>query len=337
MLNRQAKEKIKTLIRQKDPVVIISHINPDGDAIGSSTALALYFKKKGIPVTVIIPNEVPDFLRWLPGFGSVLTYKKNRDDCKKAVSQASTVFLVDFNDPGRMGKLEKEIQNSEAFTILIDHHQNPTGFADITISEPWRGSAGEMIYLLMQEIDGSGFLDREIATCLYVAIMTDTGNFRYGSSYAEIFNIAGELVTAGIDKDQIFTNVYDSYSEARMKLMGYCMSEKMVVLPEYHAAYISLTRQEMKRFHHQVGDTEGFVNIPFTIKGIRITALFIEKKDHVKISLRSKGDFSVDHLASTYFRGGGHINAAGGEYDLPLDKTIRKFESILAEYKNELQ
>lgn len=337
MLNEQAREKVESVIRQKDPAVIISHINPDGDAIGSSAALALYLKKKGVPVTVIIPNEMPEFLRWLPGFDLVLTYKKNRDACKKAVGEASTVFLVDFNDPGRIGKLEKDIVASGAFTILIDHHQNPTDFADITISESWRGSAGEMIYLLMKEIDGTGFLDKDIATCLYVAIMTDTGNFRYGSSYAEIFNIAGELVTAGIDKDQIFTNVYDSYSEARMKLMGYCMSEKMVVLPEYHAAYISLTREELKRFDHQVGDTEGFVNIPFTIKGIRVTALFIEKKDHVKISLRSKGTFSVDHLASKYFRGGGHINAAGGEYDLPLDKTIKKFESILSEFKDELQ
>lgn len=337
MLNRQAKEKIKAVIEKKDPVVVISHINPDGDAIGSSAALASYLRKKGVPVTVVIPNEVPEFLNWMPGFDMVLTYKKNRDACRKVVSEAGTIFLVDFNDPGRIGKLEKEIEASDAFRILIDHHENPVDFADLTISEPWRGSAGEMIYLLMKELDGSGFLDKDIATCLYVAIMTDTGNFRYGSSYAEIFNIAGELVTAGIDKDQIYTNVYDSYSEARMKMMGFCMSEKMVVLPEYHAAYISLTREELKRFDHQVGDTEGFVNIPFTIKGIRLTALFIEKKDKVKISLRSKGDFSVDHLASKYFRGGGHINAAGGEYDLPLDKTIRKFESVLSDYKDELQ
>jgi phosphoesterase RecJ-like protein len=337
MLNKHAKEKIKAIIATKDPVVVISHINPDGDAIGSSAALALYLKKKGVPVTVIIPNEVPEFLRWMPGFEMVCTYRRNREACRKAVSSAGTIFLVDFNEPGRIGKLEKDIETASAFRILIDHHENPADFADINISESWRGSAGEMIYLLMKELDGTGFLDKDIATCLYVAIMTDTGNFRYGSSYAEIFNIAGDLVTAGIDKDQIFTNVYDSYSEARMKLMGYCMSEKMVVLPEYHAAYISLTREELKRFDHQVGDTEGFVNIPFSIKGILVTALFIEKRDHVKISFRSKGDFSVDQLASKYFRGGGHINAAGGEYDLPLDKTIKKFESVLAEHKDELQ
>ncbi|MDF1571267.1 MAG: bifunctional oligoribonuclease/PAP phosphatase NrnA [Bacteroidales bacterium] len=337
MLNKQAKEKIRAVIEQKEPVVVISHINPDGDAIGSSNALALYLKKKGVPVDVIIPNEVPDFLRWMPGFDMVLTYKNNSEACKKSVSSAGTIFLVDFNDPGRMGKLEKDFSESTALRILIDHHENPVDFADVVISESWRGSAGEMIYLLMKEIDGSSFLDKDIATCLYVAIMTDTGNFRYGSSYAEIFNIAGELVTAGVDKDQIFTNVYDSYSEKRMKLLGYCMSEKMVVLPEYHAAYISLTREELKQFNHQVGDTEGIVNIPFSIKGIRVTALFMEKKDHVKISLRSKGEFSVDHLAAKYFRGGGHINAAGGEYDLPLDKTIEKFESILSEFKDELQ
>lgn len=337
MLDRQAKEKIKAVIMQREPVVVISHINPDGDAIGSGIALALYLKKKKVPVDVIIPNEVPEFLRWMPGFDMVLTFKSNSEACRNALSNAGTIFLVDFNDPARMGKLEKYFSAAKALRILIDHHENPADFADIVISESWRGSAGEMIYLLMKEIDGAGFLDKDIATCLYVAIMTDTGNFRYGSSYAEIFNIAGELVSAGVDKDQIFTNVYDSYSEQRMKLLGYCMSEKMVVIPEYHAAYISLTREELKRFNHKVGDTEGFVNVPFSIKGIRVTALFIEKKDHVKISLRSKGDFSVDHLAAKYFRGGGHINAAGGEYDLTLDKTIMKFESILSEYKDELQ
>ena len=226
--------------------------------------------------------------------------------------------------------------SSEAYTVLIDHHQNPVSFTDLTISETWRGSAGEMIYLLIKDIGGAKFLDKQIATCLYVAIITDTGNFRYGSSYAEIFNVAGELMEYGIEKNEIFTNIYDSYSENRMKLMGYCMSEKMVVLSEFNAAHISITMEEMDRFDHKVGDTEGFVNIPFSIKGIKVTALFIEKKNHVKISLRSKGNFSVDALASEYFKGGGHINAAGGESDLSLEDTIRKFETVIAKYKDEI-
>ncbi|MEX0987867.1 MAG: bifunctional oligoribonuclease/PAP phosphatase NrnA [Bacteroidales bacterium] len=337
MLDNQSITKITKIIEKKDPVVIISHINPDGDAIGSSSALALYLKKKGVPVSVIIPNKVPEFLQWMPGFDMVKTYKEQKEACKKLLNEAETIFLVDFNDPDRIGKLKDDLLATDAFKILLDHHENPLDFTDLMISESWRGSAGEMIFLLLEEIEGGQYLDKEIATCLYVAIMTDTGNFRYGSSYSEIFNIVGKLVEAGIDKDKIYSNVYDSYSVERMKLMGYCMSEKLVVLSRFNTAYISLTRKELTRFGHKVGDTEGFVNIPFSIKGIRVTALFIEKRDHVKISFRSKGDFSVDAIASEYFNGGGHINAAGGESGFSLEETIGKFESLLEKYKDELR
>jgi len=193
-----------------------------------------------------------------------------------------------------------------------------------------------MIYLIIRELGLMEKMDTDIATCLYVAIMTDTGNFRYGSSYSEIFDIAGDLVDYNIRKDEIFTNIYDSYSENRMRLMGYCMTEKLVVMPEYKTAYISLTMKELERYNHQVGDTEGFVNIPFSIKGVLVTALFIEKKNYIKISFRSKGGFSVDRLASLHFNGGGHINAAGGESNLSMEETIQKFTSIITESKNEI-
>jgi len=336
MLTSKAKEAIRKIINQKAPAVVISHVNPDGDAIGSSLALAIFLQKLEVPVTVIIPNEVPDFLKWLPGYNLVITQKDDQEKCRSKIAGAKTIFLLDFNDSSRIGDLYDEVHNSRAFRILIDHHQRPELEADIMISEAWRGSAGEMVYLLMQDLDLLKYMDKDIATCLYVAIMTDTGNFRYGSSYAEIFNIVGFLVGQGIDKDHIYTSVYDSYSEARMKLMGYCMSEKMVVLPELHAAYISITREELKRFNHQVGDTEGFVNIPFSVKGVKVTALFIEKRNHVKISFRSKGKFSVDKLASEHFDGGGHVNAAGGESKLSLEETVKKFEGIIKEQRDEL-
>lgn len=336
MLDKEAKRKIGEIIDKKDPAVIITHINPDGDAIGSSIALGLFLKKQGVPVSVIIPNEVPDFLKWMPGFDLVNVFTENKSGCLEYLDKASSIFFVDFNDPDRIGKLKKSVLKSTAFKILLDHHQNPVQFTDILITETWRGSAGEMIFLLMEELDGLELLDKDIATCLYVAIMTDTGNFRYGSSYAQIFNIVGQLVETGIDKNQIYSDVYDSYSESRMKLMGYCMSQKLVVLKKYNAAYISLTLEELERYDHQVGDTEGFVNIPFSIKGIKLTALFIEKKNQVKISFRSKGDFSVDALASKYFNGGGHINAAGGESALSLDDTLSLFINKLEEYKHDL-
>lgn len=336
MLYTQPIEKIREIIRKKEPVVLISHLNPDGDGVGSALALALFLRKNNVPVNVIIPNKVPEFLSWLPGFEMVSIFQEKKRQCRKLLKEAITVILVDFNDPERTGNLKADLLASHAFKILIDHHQRPEEFTDMVLSEPWRGSVGEMIYLLLTGVDGAGALDRDIATCLYVAIMTDTGNFRYASSYSEIFNIVGALVDNGIDKNQIYSNIYDSYSEKRMKMMGYCMSEKLVVLKELNAAYIYLDQQELERFDHQVGDTEGFVNIPFSIKGIRLSAFLIEKKTNVKISFRSKGNVSVDRIASEHFNGGGHINAAGGEDTLTLKETIEKFESVLKLYRDEL-
>lgn len=336
MLDKQTKTKIRKIIEKRNPAVIISHLNPDGDALGSGIALALYLRKQGVPVSVIMPNKVPEFLQWLPGYETVVTYQGNKKKCRKLLAEAATIFMLDFNDPERTGDMKDDLLAADAFTIMIDHHQGPDQFTDLLISESWRSSVGEMIYLVFKDLDGDEFIDKEIATCLYVAIMTDTGNFRYASSYSEIFNIVGELVDTGIDKDLIYSNIYDSYSESRMKLMGYCMSEKMVVLPGLNAAYISLSQEELDRFNHQVGDTEGFVNIPFSIKGIKLSALFIEKKNLVKISFRSKGDISVDRIAADHFNGGGHINAAGGETTMSMEEAIRSFETVLTKYKDEL-
>ncbi len=329
-------EKIREVIKKKAPVVVISHLNPDGDGVGSAIAIAIFLRKNGVPVNVIIPNQVPNFLNWLPGYEMVSVYQQKKRKCKRILDQADTMFLLDFNDPERVGNLKSDLLASTAFKVLIDHHQQPEEFADIVLSEPWRGSVGEMIYLLITATSGAEAVDRDIATCLYVAIMTDTGNFRYASSYSEIFNIAGALVDAGIDKDCIYSSIYDSYSESRMKLMGYCMSEKMVVVRDLNTAYIYLDKEELERFDHQTGDTEGFVNIPFSIKGIRLSALFIEKNSCVKVSFRSKGALSVDRIAADHFNGGGHINAAGGEETLSLKETIAKFESIVKLYKDEL-
>ena len=329
-------EKISKIIADRKKVVVISHINPDGDAIGSGTALTLFLKKAGLQTTHISPNDLPEFLQWLPGAQDILVYNKNKDEAKKQILNAEVIFMLDFNEANRAGGLEKAILESGSYKIMIDHHEDPETFADMLISESWRGSTGEMIYLMLKALDVR-HIDHDIATCLYVAIITDTGNFRYGSSYEEIFVIAGELMKYGIDKDAIFSNVYDSYSQDRMRLMGYCMSEKMTVFPEYHMAYISITKEELERFQYKEGDTEGFVNIPFTIKGIKVTGLFIEKKDHVKISLRSKGNFSVNDLAAEHFNGGGHINAAGGESKLSLEETLKKFKKIISLHEQVLK
>ena len=334
MLNESNKSIINSWLQETRKIAILTHTNPDGDAIGSSLALALALNKKGFDAQVIIPDGLPDFLRWLPGIELSTTFAYKKEKATKILNEADLIFCLDFNDPNRLSGVEELLKVSSARKILIDHHQDPVTFTDLTISETWRGSVGEMIYFFVKELFGGDLLDRDIATCLYVAIMTDTGNFTYASSYPEVFYVVGELMKYGIEKDRIYSMVYDAFSEDRMRLQGYCMQEKMVVLPQYHTAYISLSEEELQRFNHRKGDTEGFVNIPFAVKGVLFTALFIEKKDLIRISFRSRGSFPVNKVASEHYRGGGHVNAAGGDSLLSLEETLKKFESLLPGYKN---
>jgi phosphoesterase RecJ-like protein len=332
MLDKRMKHSVAGWLEEAEKVAILTHTNPDGDAIGSSLALALALNKKGKDAQVVIPDGLPDFLRWLPGITLSTTHAYKREKAAGIIREADLIFCLDFNDPRRLNEVKALMFASDAKKILIDHHQEPVDFADITLSETWRGSVGEMIYLLLKELYEEDLLDTDIATCLYVAIMTDTGNFNYASSYPEVFHIVGELMKYGLHKDRIYSSVYDSYSLDRMRLQGYCMQEKLVVLPRYRTAYISLTDEELRRFNHRKGDTEGFVNIPFSVKGVLFTALFVEKKDRIKVSFRSRGNFPVNRIAADHYQGGGHINAAGGDSFLTMEETLRHFESLLPGY-----
>lgn len=332
MLNEQIKRDISNWINKSSSIAILTHTNPDGDAIGSSLALALALIKKGKDAQVVIPDGLPDFLRWLPGIELSTTFAYKKEKAIGIIKNADMLFCLDFNDPGRLNGVQEYVAESKAKKILIDHHEDPVEFADVTISESWRGSVGEMIYIFLKEIFKGELLDEDIASCLYVAIMTDTGNFTYASSYPEIFHVVGDLMKYGLQKDKIYSKVYDAYSENRMRLLGYCMMEKMVILPQYHTAYISISEEELRRFKHRKGDTEGFVNIPFSVKGVKFTALFVEKKDRVRVSFRSRGDFPVNRIATEHYYGGGHINAAGGDSLLSLKETLSHFESLLPGY-----
>ena len=331
MLEAGTVKTIKEWISSSQRVAVLTHANPDGDPIGSSLALAIALSQQGIDAQVIIPDGLPDFLRWLPGIERSTTFAYKKEKAVEIIEGADLIFCLDFNDSKRVGGVEEYLVKSTAHKVLIDHHQDPVQFTDISISETWRGSVGEMIYIFLKEVFDKEILNKEIATCLYVAIMTDTGNFSFASSYPEIFHIVGDLMKYDLEKDTIFSKVYDAFSEDRMRLQGYCMQEKMVILPQYHTAYISLTDEELNRFNHRKGDTEGFVNLPFSVKGIRFTALFVEKKDRIKVSFRSRGAFPVNRIAADYYHGGGHINAAGGDSFDPMELTLSKFESILPE------
>lgn len=325
--------ELKVVLKQDVPIAILTHVNPDGDAIGSSLALMHYLQGKGKKVTVLVPNESPGFLKWMPGHSEIIYYGRNKEKADTVLASAGIMFYLDFNDPKRLSRMQKSVEaNNKAIRILVDHHPYPQVNSSFVISETRVSSTAELIYYLARDLEGAVPDGTAFARCIYAGIMTDTGCFSFNSSLPSTWEVVGSLLRKGIDKDEIFDRVYNNFSFNRMRLAGYALDQKMKILPEMKAAYISLTREEMKRYKFKVGDSEGFVNYPLSIKGIRLSALFLEKKDHVKISFRSKGNFPVNDLASKYFSGGGHKNAAGGESPDSLEATLAKFEEVLKSY-----
>jgi phosphoesterase RecJ-like protein len=329
---REIDERITASLR----IAILSHINPDGDAIGSMLGLHWYLLSRGMNVNMVVPNEIPSFLQWMPGCNRILIGGDEPEAATVILKEADMVFCLDFNELDRLNTLREDFKKSNAFKILIDHHPFPEDFSDITVSCTGYGSTAEMIFDIIKVINGGARIHKKTAECLFTGIMTDTGCFSFSSSDPDTFLAVAELLRTGIDKDRIYNLVYENYSDARMRLMGYSLDKKLTLIPGLNTAYIALTMQELEQYHHIVGDTEGFVNLPFSIKGIRVTALFIEKKDHIKISFRSRGDFNINHFAEKYFNGGGHKNAAGGESDLSLDDTIERFVDQIRMHAKEL-
>jgi len=330
-------KKLKELLGSSGNILVPIHQNADGDAVGASVALSLVLEKAGKQVNIITPNEYAGFLKWLKGSEKILIYELEEEKCNSLAVKADLFIAIDFNDPERLKGASFMTERPYGPWIMIDHHPDPVDFADLTFSETKLGSSSELLYYLLTEAGYEEFIDRDVAEAIFTGIMTDTGCFSYSCSYPGVYETVAALIKYGVRKDHIYSCVYENFTENRMRLEGFCMNEKMVVLNEYHTAYISLSRDELNRFHHEPGDTEGFVNLPFSIGGIRLTALFIEKEDHVKISFRSKNNFSVHELASMHFRGGGHLNAAGAEWDLPLEDTVKRFTDLLPSYKDLLK
>ena len=291
----------------------------------------------GYEVSAVLPDASPAFLEWMNGVEDILIFEKEPELIEHKFSEADLIFALDFNDPSRLKGMEEWYERSDAIKVLIDHHPEPKNFSDITISDTSASSACELLYEFMKSVGGANIIDKEIATSLFVGIMTDTGCFSFNSSDPETYVRVAELLGYGINKDKIFGLVYDNYSDNRIRLLGYVLKEKMEVIPEYNTAFISLTMDELKRYSFVMGDTEGFVNYPLSIKGIRFSALFIEKPDHVKISFRSKGSFPANLFSRKHFNGGGHLNAAGGELYSNMEETLRLFRSLLPGYAKELK
>lgn len=324
---------IKSLLAHPKKIVITTHSSPDGDAIGSSLALYHLFARLGHSVTVITPNSYPDFLHWLPGNNSVVEYELQKEKAKTITLGADIIFCLDYNALHRMDEYGTVAGSSKAVKFIIDHHQQPDNYAKYILSVPSACATAELVFEFMEMIGVAHFLDKDIAACLYTGILTDSGSFRFPSTTAKTHRIVSALIETGIHHDEIYNRIFDSYSFDRLKLIGYALLEKLVVFPEYRTALISLTIEERKRFNHKKGDTEGLVNYGLSVEGVNFAILLIEKKDRIKISFRSKGNFSVNEFARAHFEGGGHINAAGGKSMLTLKETIDKIVGLLPKYK----
>ena len=286
--------RLSQLISDAETILITCHKSPDGDAIGSSLGLADYLRHLGKEPIVIVPDQYPDFLMWLPNTEKIIRYDKQRDKADLLFKIADLIFCLDYNAPSRVDEMEQSLVGSPATRVLIDHHLNPDVPADFIISEPEASSTCELVFRLVWQMGAFPILAKQFAVPIYCGMMTDTGGFTYNSSRPEIYFIISELLTKRIDKDKIYRNVYHNYSESRIRLMGYVMYEKLVYIPEYNAAFYTLTKDELKRFHFVKGDAEGLVNIPQQIKGLRLSISLredTEKDNIIWISLRSVDNF----------------------------------------------
>jgi bifunctional oligoribonuclease and PAP phosphatase NrnA len=327
---------INDILSAPKNISILVHKNPDGDAIGSALGLYLFLLKQNHNVKVISPNEFPSFLAWMPSSKEIIDSYAKPELAVSTLSNSDIIFCLDFNSIERTNFLKDIFKKSEAVKILIDHHPQPDDFCDYKLSEINTSSTAELVYDFIVTLGKKDLLDKPIAECLYVGIMTDTGSFSYSCNFRETYHVVAELIKQGIDVQLIHNLVYDTYSENRLRLLGYCLNSAMKVIPEYNAAYISLSKEDLKKYNFQIGDTEGFVNYPISMKNVCLSALFMEMGDQVKISFRSKGNFNVNEFARKHFDGGGHKNAAGGRAKPPVQDSINKFEQLLSQYKDTL-
>ena len=332
-----ALEKLEGLLSEKPKIFITSHHNPDGDAVGSSLGLYLFLKDQGMDVKCAVPNDFPGFLSWMPGSDEIIVYEKKADP--SLIAEAEIIFCLDYNALHRTGVMADRLLAATATKILVDHHPDPDleSFT-VAFSDTSASSTAEMVYRLIGLMPGGkNTLSKEIATALFVGIMTDTGSFSYSSNDPDTFRIVADLIGSGIDVEYIHRQVYDNYSENRLRLLGFALSEKLTLVPGLNLAYIALTKSELARFDYQIGDTEGIVNYALSLEGVKIAVLLTEKNRKIRLSIRSKGDLAINDIARDHFSGGGHKNAAGGDSFDTMENTISSLIDVLSEYKDRIR
>mgnify|MGYP006194561815 FL=1 len=321
--------EMQSIIENAKNIVITTHKGPDGDAIGSSLALYHLLKQLDKNVSVIVPDAFPDFLNWIEGADQIICFDKNQEQAEKLIDVAEVIFSLDYNALNRIGDMGSVLEKATGIKVMIDHHQDTQGFAQHYFVDTDCCSTAQLVYEFIHKINKEQLLNKAIATCIYCGIMTDTGSFRYPSTTAETHRIIAHLIECGAENSLIHQEVYDNNTTDRLKLLGYALSNKMQVYEKHQLAYIALSAKEMNDFNFKKGDTEGLVNYPLSIKGIKLSVLLTEKEDGIRISFRSKNEVYVNKIAQEHFGGGGHVYAAGGISKLSLEETIKKLEEIL--------
>ena len=334
VINEEQTKKLKQLIADAKNIVITCHMSPDGDAVGSSLGLMHVLRTMGKYTSVVTPDMVPVSLNFLPGVKSIVVYTRQELLAKQLVKEADLIICLDFNALYRIDRSGPVIGQAKATKVMIDHHLDPENFTDLCISYPHMSSTCELLYNAIVLTGMKRFLNYNSATCIYTGMMTDTGNFTYNSNNSDLYIIIAELLKYGIDKDYIYNTAMNTFSADRLRLMGYAMSEKMEVFPEVGGAIIELTREELYRFNYQKGDTESLVNKPLSIPGIYWSIFLREDADYIKVSARSTGDFAVNGYCEQYFSGGGHKNAAGGEFIGTIEDARKQVLQIVEDLKS---
>jgi phosphoesterase RecJ-like protein len=325
------------LILNADRIVVTTHKSPDGDAIGSAMAMHHFLRSLGKKPTTILPDAAPDFLHWVTDYNECVIAEEDAVKAATHIAEADLIFSLDYNHLPRTGdSVSAMLEKSTAPFILIDHHQQPGEFPVVTYSDTSACSTCEMVFRFIEQCGWIGHLNLDIAACIYLGIMTDSGSFRFHSVSYDTHRIAGELIALGLDHAEIHRNVYDTNLMDKLKLIGYALSEKLVVMPEHSTAFISLDKEELKRYNYRQGDTEGLVNQALSIRGVKMAAFFREGNNEIKASFRSKGTFDVNTFSRSHWQGGGHINAAGGMSTDSMHDTLQKFRELTIRYSNQI-
>ena len=330
--------QLEQLIKSTDKsIVLVPHMHPDGDAMGSVLGLWRVLLNYGLKVKVVSPTKYPEFYHWMDGHDQVIIFSHHPKQAARAFEESDLLICMDFNQLSRLGDMKPLVENFKGKKVLIDHHPYPGDFTYLVISDVSCSSTAELMFSMLQSTGFASFVDRNAATSFFTGIMTDTGSFDFNVSDPRTFETVAQLTRLGIDQLDIHSRVYDNYSADRMRLMGFCLSNRMTVYPEYHAASMYITLEDQKAFNFVTGDNEGFVNMPLSIKGVVFSALFTEKEKYTKASFRSKGEFAVNEVSEKYFNGGGHRNAAGGELYASIQDTILQFEKVLPEFEEKIK